>query len=53
MVEARNLLYMFYGFVAVWVILAAYVVSLVARERNLKKELTRVRGLIDERERAR
>ncbi|PYT20882.1 MAG: hypothetical protein DMG57_40670 [Acidobacteria bacterium] len=53
MVEARNLMYMFYGFLAVWVILVAYVVSLAARERNLKKELMRVRSLIDERERAR
>ena len=45
MVESRNLMYMFYGFLAAWVILVAYVVSLAARERNLRKELTRVRGL--------
>jgi len=53
MVESRNLMYMFYGFLAAWVILVAYVVSLAARERNLRKELTRVRSMIDERERAR
>ena len=46
-------LLLFYGFLAAWVILVAYVVSLAARERNLRKELTRVRGLIEERERAR
>ena len=53
MVESRNLMYMFYGFLAAWVILVAYVVSLAARERNLRKELTHVRSLIDERERTR
>ena len=53
MVESRYLTYMFYGFLAAWVILVAYVVSLAARERNLRKELTRVRNLLDERERTR
>jgi CcmD family protein len=53
MVEARNLLYMFYGFLAAWVILVAYVVTLVVRERNLKKELTQLRSMLEVREKAR
>lgn len=53
MVEARNLLYMFYGFLAAWVILVAYVVTLVARERNLTKELTQLRNMLETREKAR
>lgn len=53
MVEARNLLYMFYGFLAAWVILVAYVVTLVVRERNLKKELTQLRNMLETREKAR
>ena len=53
MVEARNLMYMFYGFLAAWVILVAYVVTLVVRERNLQKELAQLRSMLAERERAR
>jgi CcmD family protein len=53
MVEARNLLYMFYGFLAAWVILVAYVVTLVVRERNLKKELAQLRSMLEGREKAR
>ena len=52
MVEARNLMYMFYGFLAAWVILVAYVVTLVVRERNLKNELAQLRTMLKERERA-
>ena len=53
MVEARNLMYMFYGFLAAWVILVIYVLTLVARERNLKKELAQLRVMLQQRERAR
>ena len=51
MVEARNFAYMFYGFLAAWMILMAYVVTLVARERKLKKELTQLKSMLDERTR--
>jgi CcmD family protein len=51
MLEARNLMYMFYGFLAAWVILVGYVVSLAVRERSLKNELAHVRNLLKERER--
>lgn len=51
MIEARNFTYMFYGFLAAWVILVLYVVSLVVRERQLKQELDRLKSIMQERER--
>ena len=44
---------MFYGFLAGWVILVAYVVSLAVRERNLRNELAQVRNMLEDRERGR
>jgi CcmD family protein len=48
--ETRNVTFMVYGFVAAWLILCAYVVTLVARERKLKRELERLRLLIQDKE---
>lgn len=39
---------MFYGFLAAWLILVLYVVTLAARERNIKKELVRLKSMIGE-----
>jgi CcmD family protein len=41
---------MFYGFVAAWAIVLVYVVSIAARESRLRKELDRVRKMIENRE---
>ena len=49
--DSRNFTFMFYGFLAAWLILCAYVVSLVARERKLKRELERLRLLVEDKER--
>jgi CcmD family protein len=49
--DTRNFTYMFYGFAAVWIILFAYVISLVMRERHLKGELERVKRMVEDRER--
>ncbi len=48
--DSRNFQYMFYGFLAAWLILMAYVVTLAARERKLKQEISRVRAMIEHRE---
>jgi CcmD family protein len=48
--DPRNITYMFYGFLAVWLALVAYVVSLVARERKIKQELERLKNMLEERE---
>lgn len=50
MVEARNLMYMFYGFLAAWLVVIIYVISIAVRERHLTEELQRVRRMIEERE---
>lgn len=43
--EARNFTYMFYGFLAAWLIVLLYVVSLARRGARLKKELEEVKRL--------
>jgi CcmD family protein len=45
--DTRNFDYMFYGFLAAWMILLVYVVSLAAREGRLKRELDRVRKMVE------
>jgi CcmD family protein len=47
--DERNFEYMFYGFLAAWLIVVVYVAFLVTRERKLKRELDRVRALVEER----
>jgi CcmD family protein len=49
--DTRNFTYMFYGFLAAWVILCAYVVSLVARERRIRLELDRLKAVVEEKDR--
>jgi CcmD family protein len=44
--DARNFTFMFYGFLAAWLIVLVYVVSLARRGARLKKELEDVKQLI-------
>jgi CcmD family protein len=37
-----------YGLTAAWVILAAYVLMLVSRERKLKREIASLKAMIEE-----
>ena len=48
MIDARNFTYMFYGFAAAFVILVVYVVSLALRERRLRREIDRVRRMVED-----
>jgi len=48
-VDNRNFLYMFYGFLAAWLIVLLYVVLLAMRERKLRRELDRVRQMVEKR----
>lgn len=48
--DVRNLTFLFYGFLAAWLIVILYVVSIASRERKLRQELDRVKRLIEERE---
>lgn len=45
--DNRNFLYMFYGFLAAWLIVLLYVVMLALRERKLRRELDRVRQMVE------
>ncbi len=48
--DSRNFTYMFYGFLAVWLVLCAYVVSLATRERRIRRELERLKLMVEDRE---
>ena len=44
--DARNFTFMFYGFLAAWLIVLIYVVTLGRRGARLKKDLEDVRKLL-------
>ncbi len=44
--DARNFTFMFYGFLAAWLIVLLYVISLARRNTRLKKELEDVKSLV-------
>ncbi len=44
--DPRNFTYMFYGFLAAWLILLLYVFSLAQRNARLKKELEGIKNLV-------
>ena len=48
--DSRNFQYMFYGFLAAWLLIVVYVVSLAVRERRLKRELDQVKAMLEDRE---
>jgi len=48
--DTRNFMFMFWGFAGAWVIVLLYVISIAARESRLRKELDRVRKMIENRE---
>jgi len=45
--ENKNFEFMFYGFLAAWLIVVVYVVFLALREGRLKRELDRVRRMVE------
>jgi CcmD family protein len=45
--DNANFTYMFYGFLAAWLIVVVYVVFLAMREGKLKRELDRVRRMVE------
>ncbi len=45
--DDRNFRFMFYGFLAAWLIVVFYVVLLAMRERKLRRELDRVRKMVE------
>jgi CcmD family protein len=49
--DPRNFQYMFYGFSVAWALIVLYALSLLARERQIKAEIDRLKSMLDERER--
>jgi len=47
--DPRNFQYMFYGFSAAWVLIVIYALTLLARERKIKDELTRLKSMLEDR----
>ncbi len=45
--DNRNFRYMFYGFLAAWLVLVIYVISLISRERGLKKQIDDLRRMVE------
>ena len=46
--DNREFQFVMLGFMAAWVIVVAYVISIVLRERRLKQELDRVRRMVEQ-----
>ena len=46
--DSRNFTFMFYGFAVAFLILLAYVLSIAMREQSLRKELDRVRRMVED-----
>jgi CcmD family protein len=45
----RNYQFLSYGLVAAWIILVAYVLMMVGRQRRLKREIASLRAILDDR----
>ncbi len=45
--DTRNFTFMFYGFLAAWLILVVYVLSLVSRERKIAEQLKNLKGMLE------
>jgi CcmD family protein len=46
--DTREFQFVMLGFMAAWVIVVAYVVTIVVRERKLRRELDRVRRMVEQ-----
>jgi len=49
--DARNFQYMFYGFSAAWVMIVIYALTMLVRERKIKDEITRLKSMMEEKDR--
>ena len=48
--DTPNYTFMFYGFLAAWMVVIVYVISIALRERKLRQELDRVKRMVEDRE---
>ncbi len=47
MVDQRNFMYMFYAFAAAWAVIVIYVITLAAREKQIREEMSRLKQMIE------
>jgi CcmD family protein len=50
--DITNLKFLFYGYSAAWIIITAFVLLLVRRGRRIDRELSRLKSLVEDREKA-
>jgi CcmD family protein len=48
--DERNFIFMFFGFAAVWAILAGYILYIGAREGRLARQLDNLRRMLEDHE---
>jgi CcmD family protein len=48
--DVTNLTFLFYGYSAAWIIVTAFVLLLVRRGRRIDRELSRLRSLVENKE---
>ncbi len=48
--DPRNFTYMFYGFLVTWLLLFVYVAWLAVRERKIRRELDRLRLMVEDKD---
>ena len=46
----RNFEFLSYGLIVAWLVLVVYVLMMVSRERRLKREITSLKGMLEERQ---
>ncbi|MBV9508413.1 MAG: CcmD family protein [Acidobacteriia bacterium] len=46
----RNFEFLSYGFAAAWIVLTVYVLMMVSRERRLKREITGLKAMLEDRQ---
>ncbi|MGD1073464.1 MAG: CcmD family protein [Bryobacteraceae bacterium] len=50
--DNTNLTYLFYGYSAAWIVITAFVLLLVSRGRKIDRELSRLKSLVEDKEKA-
>jgi len=48
---ARNFEYLAYGLIAIWAMLAIYVMTLVSRERKINRQIEGLQRMLEDKER--
>lgn len=48
---ARNFEYLAYGLIAIWAILAIYVMTLVSREKKINRQIEGLQRMVEDKER--